>query len=332
MNLNIEFGGGVIALPERTLNILQSASPTEIKLLIYIASDKAVRENFSYEDAAIMLGVNTDDIANALKFLIDLGLVSGNDSPERADISVRVKKAGERSVTVVKAGNDIPTYTGAEIEAIFSQKSEIRLLVDECQRIFGKMFTLMEINRIISLADYYRLDSEYIVTLFQYVAKIGKPTVPYADKMARELYNQGIVTLDSLEKKIKQLEDFSTVEGFVRRLFGLGERKLTARETKFVDQWAQEGYMHSMIELAYEISVNNTGAPSMPYINKTLTNWREAGYRTTEEVVKSIDKYRQEKQDKRGQSDDRRIDDPIEEAILSSSKNRLQRKLKENNN
>ncbi len=331
MNLNIEFGGGVIALPERTLNILQSASPTEIKLLIYIASDKAVRENFSHEDAAIMLGVNTDDIANALKFLIDFGLVSGDASPERADISVRVKKAGERSVTVVKAGNDIPTYTGAEIEAIFSQKSEIRLLVDECQRIFGKMFTLMEINRIISLADYYRLDSEYIVTLFQYVAKIGKPTVPYADKMARELYNQGIVTLDSLEKKIKQLEDFSTVEGFVRRLFGLGERKLTARETKFVDQWAQEGYMHSMIELAYEISVNNTGAPSMPYINKTLTNWREAGYRTTEEVVKSIDKYRQEKQDKRGQSD-RRIDDPIEEAILSSSKNRLQRKLKENNN
>lgn len=331
MNLNIEFGGGVIALPERTLNILQSASPTEIKLLIYIASDRSVRENFSHEDAAIMLGVNTDDIANALKFLIDFGLVSGDASPEKADISVRVKKAGDRSVTVVKAGNDIPTYTGAEIEAIFSQKSEIRLLVDECQRIFGKMFTLMEINRIISLADYYRLDSEYIVTLFQYVAKIGKPTVPYADKMARELYNQGIVTLDSLEKKIKQLEDFSTVEGFVRRLFGLGERKLTARETKFVDQWAQEGYMHSMIELAYEISVNNTGAPSMPYINKTLTNWREAGYRTTEEVVKSIDKYRQEKQDKRGKSD-RRIDDPIEEAILSSSKNRLQRKLKENNN
>ena len=118
MNLNIEFGNGIIALPEKTLNILQSASPTEIKLLIYIASDKSLRENFSHEDAALMLGVNTDDIANALKFLVDSGLVSG----EFADVSVRVKKAGERSVTVVKAGNDIPTYTGAESEARFSQK------------------------------------------------------------------------------------------------------------------------------------------------------------------------------------------------------------------
>ena len=328
MNLNIEFGSGVISLPEKTLNILQSASPTEIKLLIYIASDKALRENFSHEDAALMLGVNTDDIANALKFLVDAGLVSG----EFADVSVRVKKTGDRSVTVIQAGNEIPTYTGAEIEAIFSQKSDIRLLVNECQRIFGKMFTLMEINRVISLADYYRFDSEYIVTLFQYAAKIGKPSVPYADKMARELYNQGIVTLDALEKKIKQLEDFSTVEGFVRRLFGLGERKLTSKESKFVDQWAKECYPQAMIELAYEISVNNTGAPSMPYINKTLTNWREAGYRTTEEVVKSIDKYRQENKDKKQQSATRKIDDPIEEAILSSSKNRLQRKLKGSSN
>ncbi|MBE6607475.1 MAG: DnaD domain protein [Ruminococcaceae bacterium] len=330
MNLNIEFGNGVISLPEKALNVLQSASSTEIKLLVYIASDKSVRENFSHEDAALMLGVNTDDIANALKFLVDSGLVSGEISREKADISVRVKKAGERSVTVIKAGNDAPTYTGAEIEAIFSQKSDIRLLVDECQRIFGKMFTLMEINRVISLADYYRFDNEYVVTLFQYAAKIGKPSVPYVDKMGRELYNQGIVTLDSLEKKIKQLEDFSTVEGFVRRLFGMGERKLTSKEAKFVEMWSQESYPQTMIELAYEISVNNTGAPSMPYINKTLTNWREAGYRTTEEVVKSIDKYRQEKQDKRDQTT-RKMDDPMEEAILSSSKSRLQKILKENN-
>ena len=51
MNLNIEFGNGIIALPEKTLNILQSASPTEIKLLMYIASDKSLRENFSHEES-----------------------------------------------------------------------------------------------------------------------------------------------------------------------------------------------------------------------------------------------------------------------------------------
>ena len=137
--------------------------------------------------------------------------------------------------------------------------------------------------------------------------------------------------LEALEKKLKQIEDFSTVEGFVRRLFGLGERKLTSKETKFVEQWAQENYPHTMIELAYEISVNNTGAPSMPYINKTLTNWREAGYRTTEEIVKSIDKYRQQKNDKKDALE-RKIDDPIEAAILSSSRSRAQKRLKENNN
>lgn len=331
MDLNIEFGNGVIALPEKTLDILQNASALEIKLLIHIASDKSARENFSHEEAAVLLGANTSEIADALKYLVDMGIVSGTVTDKAMEISVRTKKLGERSVTVIKAGNEIPTYTGAEIEAIFAQKIEIHGLVDECQRIFGKMFTLMEINRVISLADYYRLDNEYIATLFQFASKIGKPSVPYVDKMARELYNQGIVTLESLEKKLKQLEDFSTVEGFVRRLFGLGERKLTSKESKFVEQWAQENYPHTMIEMAYEISVNNTGAPSMPYINKTLTNWREAGYRTTEEVIKSIDKYRQQKTDMKDRSN-KKIDDPIEAAILSSSKSRAQKRLKENSN
>ncbi|MBP3333893.1 MAG: DnaD domain protein [Clostridia bacterium] len=331
MNLNIEYGNGVISLPEKALDILQNASALDIKLLVYLSSDRSVRENFSYEEAAVSLGVNPDEVANALKYLVESGVVSDTLSENSSQITVRSKKAGDRSVTVIKAGNDIPTYTGAEIEAIFAQKSEIHGLVDECQRIFGKMFTLMEINRVISLADYYRLDNEYIATLFQFASKIGKPSVPYVDKMARELYNQGIVTLEALEKKLKQIEDFSTVEGFVRRLFGLGERKLTSKETKFVEQWAQENYPHTMIELAYEISVNNTGAPSMPYINKTLTNWREAGYRTTEEIVKSIDKYRQQKNDKKDALE-RKIDDPIEAAILSSSRSRAQKRLKENNN
>lgn len=327
MKLNIEFGNGVISLPEKTLNILHSASSLEIKLLVLLASEKMFRDNFSCEEAANALSASTDEINAALRFLCENKLVCA-DEKTVGDISVRVKKPGDRTVTVVKSGKDTPSYTGDEIERIFAQNSRLGGLVDSCQRILGKMFTLIEINRIISLSDYYRLDNEYIERLCKYAAGIGKSSVPYVDKTARELYDQGITTVSELEKKIKHLEEIATLEGFVRRLFGIGERRLTAKETRFIEQWAEFNYPEDVIELAYEVMIDNGKEASMPYMNKVLTNWRDAGHTTAQQVMESIEKYRQTKNDISPVRLSGTGSDPIEEAILSSSRTRAQKRMK----
>ncbi len=329
MKLNMQFGNGVVSLPEKTLDILHSASALEIKLLILISSERSLRENFSYEEAARALSVSADEISNALKYLYENALVS-LDGKAGSEISVRTKRSGDVAVTVVKSGKDLPAYTGAEIEAIFAQNAKLSGLVDECQRVLGKMLTLIEINRIISLCDYYRLDNEYIMAVCKYAVKIGKPSVPYIDKMARDLYEQGITTVTSLEEKLRKLEEISTLEGFVRKLFGLGERKLTSKESKFVEMWAELQYSGDMIELAYEITIDNGKGASMPYMNKILTNWRDAGHTTTEEVINSIEKYRQTKKDTSPLKLSGAGSDSVEEAILSISRSRAQKRIKNN--
>lgn len=321
MKLNVEFGNGVISLPEKTLDILGRASELEIKLLMLICANKDIRESFSKTEVAEIMSVGEDDIDRAIAFLTGAGLLT-SDNEDISRVSVRVKKAGDRSVTVVKSGNDAPLYTGPEIEEIFKQSDKLGGLVDTCQRILGKMLTLVEINKIIALYDLYRLDAEYIEKLSRYAVSIGKPSVPYIDKMARELYENGITTADTLEKRLEELAKISTLEGFVRRLFGLGERKLTSKESKFVEQWVSFDYSEEMIELAYEITVDNGKGASLPYMNKVLTNWRDAGHKTAEEVIISIEKYRNSKKDAplSASSD-------IEKAILMSSRMRAKKQL-----
>ena len=48
--------------------------------------------------------------------------------------------------------------------------------------------------------------------------------------------------------------------------------------------------------LAYEVTVDNTGAFSFPYMNKVLLNWHEAGYSTAEEVNAALLSYRAKKE------------------------------------
>lgn len=325
MKLNIEFGNGVVSLPEKTLEILSKASEIEIKLLVLVASSRELRENFSEKTASEALSVSEDDISASLKYLCNAGVLSTDESFE-SGVSVRIKKAGDKNITVIKAGSDLPTYTGAEIEEIFRQNDKLGGLVDTCQRVLGKMLTLIEINRIIALYDYYRLDSEYIEILAKYAVKIGKPSVPYIDKTARELYDKGVTTSKALEETLVEREKVFMLEGFVRKLFGLGERKLTAKETRFVEQWVSLEYPRDMIELAYEITIDNGKGASMPYMNKVLTNWRDAGHKSTEEVIASIERYRQTGGNKRAGTTDTTLD-PFEAAILESSLKRARKLL-----
>ncbi len=332
MKLTLNFGSGVIALPEKILDVLKNMSELETKLFIIVSEKCALREDFLPEDASEMLGVSKEDVENALKYLIRTGLVLSSE--RMASVSVRAKQTENTPVTVVKSGDEAPTYTGAEIEKIFENTPSCRSLVDSCQRIFEKMFTLIEINKVISLKDYYRLDEKYIETLFNYCKEIGKANVPYAYKTALAFYSDGIITYDALENKLTELKKLSSLEAFVRKLLGFGERKLIAKETKFVEMWSEADHPRELIELAYEIAVGNTGEPSMPYMNKTLINWQEAGHTTLDAVVSSIDKYRQTKKSTENPlsrlSGKESGNDSIEEKILSTSRARAQKKLAQN--
>ena len=69
----------------------------------------------------------------------------------------------------------------------------------------------------------------------------------------------------------------------IRRLFGLPERALTAKEKACVTRWCGE-YMtpEPLLRLAYDRTVEATGKVSFAYIDKILAAWAAKGITTVE--------------------------------------------------
>lgn len=246
---------------------------------------------------------------NALRFL--LGLCAERDSVRLAEkLGLDGEKSAKAIVALTDAGlitdgkvllrpsEETPHYTGEEIDRIFTEKTGMRSLIDECAKIAGKLFNPTEINKIVALSDYLRLSDEYILLLFSFCASEGKKSVAYIEKTAYGLVNDGIDTVEMLVRQIEKRREFRSLESRIRRLLGCGDRALTAKEKEYFEKWTgSDGWNFSfeMVEAAYETTVDTIGKKSMPYTDKILSGWNESGIRTLDAVRQNAEQHKAQK-------------------------------------
>ncbi len=324
MKIEIVYGNRVLALPAAVSAYLDKADPLTLRLFLLLCGDRSLREPLDVAALARSFAATPDKIEEALSFWENAGLIHregtgartsspAEERPEAASseafsgkepcgekrpktIRTAVKSAENGGKVTVVTGDGLPHYTGREIEALMNADATLSLLVEECQRIAGKLFGAHEINRLFGLSDYLRLDHDSILLLFEYASRLGKCSLPYIEKMACSLVNEGITSYAQIEQYVTDAERRHTLEEKVRALAGLSRRALTAKEKKFLAVWADLSFPFSMLEMAYEITVNNTGGVSFPYMNKVLLNWREAGYTTAEQVNAALGAYREKRE------------------------------------
>lgn len=312
MKIDLHYGSGVLTLPAAALDRVAGAGESELKVLIAMG-DHRVREGFDPAELAKKLRISTEQVLRALDFWRGAGVLSCYESENK---SVSLQQINEQpcaepestqapaqeksgvSVTVVRSDDGMPHYTAEEINRIFAKNGHLSGMIDECQNIFGKIFNPTEINRLMALTDYFRLDCEYVLLLAYYCKKIGKASIPYLDKLARSLYNEGIDQVDALGDRLGEMEAAADLGSYYRSISGAGKRAFTDKENRFLAQWVKWSISPEMLKIAYEIAVDNTGAPSMPYTNKVLSNWKEAGYTSAEQVKRAIEEYKQKKEGK----------------------------------
>ena len=320
MKIDLHFGKGVLTLPAAALDRIAGAGESELKILLALG-DPILREGFDPAELAQKLGLSMEQTLCAIEFWRGAGLLSKTDGgrvqpaavqkvPEVAQAKPEAPKPADSpkpdtvptkngvSVTIVRSDDGMPHYTVDEINRIFAENGQLSGLIDECQNVFGKIFNPTEINRLMALNDYFKLDCEYILLLAYYCKKIGKASIPYLDKLARSLYNEGIDHVDSLSERLGEMEAAADLGNYYRTLTGMGKRVFTEKENRFVTQWVKWNIAPEVLKIAYEIAVNQTGAPSMPYTNKVLANWKEAGYTTAEQVQRAIEEYKAKKEGK----------------------------------
>lgn len=296
MKINPKYGDKIISLPaEQVLELLPEASRTDLAVLIYVLSNR----NATYEDIEDATGVSKDDAYSALTFWKQNGVISctglkarktakAESESERKKDRTQSKKASP-DITVsdrkkVFAKQSLPSYSASELSQMIEGDPELKELIDASQQILGKIFKVPEIETVVGMRDYLRLEADYILLLCSHCANIKKTSLRYVETVALDLYDSGITEYSQLEKYLENRERIRSLEGQIRRMLGIGSRALTSKEERCFEKWADWGFPFEMIKEAYEITVNNTQKVSVDYMTTILDNWRVAGFVTVEEA------------------------------------------------
>ena len=285
--LRVNYGQGVIVLPEAVMGVAQTAKKNDIIVLLALLSDK----NATTASVAEKLVMSEEAVERAIAFWRGAGIITYGEE-KKTEPAVETKEE-KKTTKKGKRGDlgSLPEYSSNEIAEMVENDRDVALMIDECERALGKIFRVGETAKILALRDYLGFSPDYIATLCEYCAGIGKTSVRYLETTAIALYDDGITDKAALEEHLDAVKAKHELEGQIRTLFGMGmSRALTTKEKRFIDSWIGSfGYGIEVIKLAYEITVDKINEPSLNYANAILESWNSKGLKTDDEVKAQIE-------------------------------------------
>lgn len=301
MHIALNYGTSVAAVPTQAIQYADKAKKLDLKVLLLICSSEKYREGDCTSAISKHLGCEESDVAASLAFWRGTGiLLSGEPSMEN---SATLKPAETAAPTPTQAPkrarvSELPQYTSAELNELLSRHAQVVGLIDECQNILGKIFTAADIKVIMGFVDYLGLDNDYIILLMHFAAKNGQKSLRYIEKLAVSCLDDGYTDATSLQEELRSREARESFEGRVRAIFGIGSRKFNSKEATCIGTWMNTfGYGEDVIERAYDITINATGKPSIPYTHAILERWYTDGLRTLEDVNAALAERERERKD-----------------------------------
>lgn len=312
-------GPCVIVPAAPVLDKLSDAGGTRLKVLIYILANPEFEKDIAME----ALNITEKSFNNAIEYWVKAGAILCEGYEKKPAAKKEEPKTEEKNVTVsrpraVSRASQLPRYSSDEVSD-FVEKNDIADLLTICQQHMGKMFNISEIETVVALLDYLKLEPEYIMLLFAHCEKMNKKSLRYVEKLAIGLFDDGILGYEELDAHLRAIEAASEMSAPLRKLFGIGKRALVKKEKEAFANWIGKWNMPlAIIERAYEITVENTGGASIAYCNAVLERWYASGYKTIEEVNSAMEEYRHDKKGARDTEGSFETDDFFEAALRRS--------------
>ena len=304
MRLVFNYGSAVAVLPQAVLDKIDKATKRDIKLLIALASDIGLINDTekAMEELTLKTGMKSEDIKNSIAFWRGAGILeteeySENDNRTTDELNAEpVAHENTQAKKKLRSADELPRYTTEELTAFLEKREECRFLIDECQQLFGKVFNTSEINILVGLTDYLSLDSEYILLLFAHCGKMEHKSVRAVEKLAHRFLDENINDAEMLGERLRFLEKAEQTEQKVRSIFGITSRALTKKEKALIEKWlSQYNYDFDIIEKAYELTIDSTQNPSLPYAGAIMDRWHSQGIKTVDDIEKDIEEHKKNK-------------------------------------
>ena len=285
MAYTIDFGpwGSIFAVPAAVADRhLKFCSEAQLKVLLL-----ALRQGQSPVDTAGIagrLGLTEAEVDDCLQYWQEARLFTEGSAPqpEKAGPAPAEppKKTVEEGVTTIRSRGHL---SPGEVNALLREDKRFAGLAAEMEKARGSVLSPSEREILAYLCGSLELTPEYLLVAAAYCRDRGKKKMSYLEKMVAGWLEEGIDTYEKAEVHIRRLTRQVDDEGRIRRLFGLPERALTAREKACINRWCGE-YMtpDALIKLAYDRAVEATGKVSFAYIDKVLAAWTAKGITTVE--------------------------------------------------
>ena len=158
-------------------------------------------------------------------------------------------------------------------------------MLDSLESVLKRPVTSSDLKTISYIYDYYRLPADVILMAVQYSVDQGKNSIKYIESICIHWYQEGITTYTAVEEYLLQAKNRRDHENQVKQIFGIAGRKLIASEEKFIRTWFEDYHFDaSVIQLAFERTIKNTGKIAFAYTNRILQNWFEKGLHTVDQI------------------------------------------------
>ncbi|MBQ8572518.1 MAG: DnaD domain protein, partial [Ruminococcus sp.] len=164
---------------------------------------------------------------------------------------------------------------------------QLMMLMDEAQRIFGRMLSNAEAGTLVMLMDTDGLPVDVIIMLLQYCVDNNKGTMRFVEKIGIEWGSEGINTVSLAEEKIRTVTETYSYFNKVASTFGMKNvGSPTKKQLTLANQWVGTwSFSDDMLRLAYERCVDTKGELNMDYINGILKKWYMAGWKNPDDVT-----------------------------------------------
>ncbi len=285
MKIEMKYTGGILNLPSTVADLAPTASETQLRVLLSIAgATQYFGELEAYFTTLTQrLDLTIDEIKLSLAFWAQNGILSIEGMEE----GILQACQNESSLQ-----NSEPTYTGKQLLAYIEKNKDFRALCNECQNVLGKLFITQDYSNIQLLKNYYKFSDEYILLLLAHCKETENDNWNYIRRLAHTLYDDGISTYSKLEEHFAARSNKKSLEYKIRKLLGIGNREFGAKEKKYILKWIEQKIPFTLIEKAYEITIDNTKNVSCSYMSKILDNWQAEGIKNVKDAEKSQEQYK----------------------------------------
>ena len=182
----------------------------------------------------------------------------------------RAKGSEESVVIVCEALENEPDFR----KFYFDVQDRLKLIInpDDLEIIYN-LFNKMETELLLELARYCGENSSNPAN-----------AIRLYEKTALGLCNDGILTVQEYNENIESKRQAAEYEAKIRNMFGLGDKKLTAKDRGLIRTWALEyKFSDEMILHGFTLALDK-GKASIPYINAIYLSWHQKGFTNVEQV------------------------------------------------